>query len=109
VARSSRSSLSALLRARSVARTARSRLSGYEELAVGPETGEIVMPFQAHHIYDHFLLTALVLSGGEHVVEGQPDDAVSFLLDPGGQDYVGINSYDSSRPGVSTEPVYQSI
>ena len=57
------------------------------------------MGFQTHQLFDHVFLTAFVLSGSE-VVEDQFGEAVSFLLDPGGPDYVGINSYDSSFPAI---------
>jgi hypothetical protein len=52
-----------------------------------------------HQFFDHVVLTAFVLSGSE-VVEEQFGEAVSFLLGPGGADYVGINSYDSSFPAI---------
>jgi hypothetical protein len=52
------------------------------------------MLFQTHQPFDNVFLTAFVLAGSEQVVEDLPGGPVSFLLDPGGPDYVGINSYD---------------
>lgn len=71
-----------------------------DSVVVKPENRETVMAFQTHQLFDHLFLTAFVLSGGEHVVLDRHEAAVNFLLDPGGPDYVGVNSYDLSSPAA---------
>ncbi len=40
------------------------------------------------------LLTEFLLAGGEGAAQVTPAGSPAFLLEPGGQDYVGDNSYD---------------
>ena len=47
---------------------------------------------------DQAFLSGFLLSGGDEVAENAPDRVASFLLGPGGQDYVGYNSYDAWLP-----------
>ena len=47
---------------------------------------------------DQAFLSGFLLAGAYEVAEDAPNPPASFLLGPGGQDYVGYNSYDAWLP-----------
>lgn len=48
---------------------------------------------------DQAFLTAFVLTGSAEIAEDAPHQPARFLFEPGGQDYVGYNSYDARLAG----------
>ena len=52
------------------------------------------MVHKTNAVLDRGFLEGLLLAGNE-TVEKAPDAPSPFLLGPGGQDYVGANSYDA--------------
>jgi hypothetical protein len=59
-----------------------------------PKSRKSAVGFQTQQLLDQLFLTTFVLSGTEQVMGHPAAGDEGFLLDPGGSDYVGVNSYD---------------
>jgi hypothetical protein len=52
------------------------------------------MTLETYRRPDSAILRSPPLTGGRDFAGNAPNEASGFLLEPGGQDYVGDNSYD---------------
>jgi hypothetical protein len=57
------------------------------------------MKIDSYQSFDQPLLPGFLLTPGDEIAEDAPNLPASFLFEPGGQDYVGYNSYDARLAG----------